>query len=965
MKFLFFIFLIFPLWSFGQNAIGLAEIQNYDKKTYKAGLQNWDFKQAKNGILYVANNEGLLSFDGKYWNINSLPNKTIVRSLEIGTDNKIYVGGQDELGFFAPNTYGKMSYNSLIDKIPATEQKFGDLWDIVQYKKDIFFRSFTKIYKYSNASFSILKATSIWSFMGACNGILYAQDKNLGLYIYENNNWQRLDINLPNNIEITAILKKDNETNIITTLKNGLFELKNNNITPINNSLSNTLQQKRVYAAINMPDNRLAFATSFGGIYITDLNGEPVQEFSKQEGLINNNTLSIFIDNHSNIWAGLDNGLACIAYNNSVKHIYPNSDDASGYTSIISNNTLYTGSSVGLFSIPIKPLTDLSFNRGKFSQVLNTNGQTWGLAEINNQILLAHHEGAFIVKNNTATQINANADGFWNFTSSSDIFPNANIVAGNYNGISFLNNSTNSTSIFASIPNFNESSRFLVVDQNKNIWVSHPYHGVYKIYNNSNYNYISKLYTNKNGLPSLLNNHVYKIKNEVVIATEKGVYNYNQANDIFEPSVFYNKILGTQSIRYLKEDKDGNIWFVHEKNVGVIDLSGTEPKIIYVPELNNKILSGFENFYPYNSNNIFVGSENGFLHINFEKYKNNTYLSKALIRKVSITNIIDSVIFNGNYLEEDDQQNKDQIFSIPKKWKLIHFEFSSPNYGQLINTEFSYRLKGFDNNWSEWSTKTEKEYTNLPAGNYTFELKTRNSQLKESEITTYQFKILPPWYLSTVAYLLYFILFGTGIYYYLNWQKKKTQLQQIKHEEEQKKQQYLHQLEIEKTENELVALRNEKLNTEIDFKNAELATSAMHLVQKGELLTKLKADLNHLAKGLDNEKAVAEIKKMIKVLGEDDKMDNDWEHFAQHFDKVHSDFVTTLKEKHPTITPNEIKLSAYLRMNLSTKEIAQLMNISVRGIEISRYRLRKKIELPTEVSLFEYFINMSGKPNNE
>ena len=100
---------------------------------------------------------------------------------------------------------------------------------------------------------------------------------------------------------------------------------------------------------------------------------------------------------------------------------------------------------------------------------------------------------------------------------------------------------------------------------------------------------------------------------------------------------------------------------------------------------------------------------------------------------------------------------------------------------------------------------------------------------------------------------------------------------------------------------------------------------------------------------------------MIKVLSEDEKMDKDWGNFAQHFDKVHSDFVRILKEKHPTTTPNEIKLSAYLRMNLSTKEIAQLMNISVRGIEISRYRLRKKLNLATEVSLFEYLINFGGK----
>ena len=148
---------------------------------------------------------------------------------------------------------------------------------------------------------------------------------------------------------------------------------------------------------------------------------------------------------------------------------------------------------------------------------------------------------------------------------------------------------------------------------------------------------------------------------------------------------------------------------------------------------------------------------------------------------------------------------------------------------------------------------------------------------------------------------------------------------------------------------------------EIDFKNSELATSAMHLVQKGEILAKIKTELGQMIKAVDNEKAVIELKKMIKVLGEDEKMDKDWEHFAQHFDKVHSDFVVVLKEKHNNITPNELKLCTYLRMNLSTKEIAQLLNISVRGIEISRYRLRKKLGIATEISLFDYLINLSKK----
>ena len=160
----------------------------------------------------------------------------------------------------------------------------------------------------------------------------------------------------------------------------------------------------------------------------------------------------------------------------------------------------------------------------------------------------------------------------------------------------------------------------------------------------------------------------------------------------------------------------------------------------------------------------------------------------------------------------------------------------------------------------------------------------------------------------------------------------------------------------------MVALGNEKLEAEINFKNSELASSAMHLVKKGELISKIKGEIVHVIKGLDNPLVTAELKKMIKAVSEDDNMDKEWENFTKHFDKVQSDFFVELKEKHPSITGNELKLCAYLRMNLSTKEIAQLMNISVRGVEISRYRLRKKLQVATETSLFDYLIKIQTKP---
>ncbi len=956
------LFFCLPLVCFGQNTIGLPEVINYSKQSYNAGLQSWDIKQDKNGIIYIANNEGLLSFDGRFWNLYPLPNRTIVRSVEIGPDNKIYVGGQDELGYFSPAANGKLVYHPLNLLIPLKDQSFGDVWDIVSFKKDIFFRTSNKIFKFSNDAVATYKAVSEWGFLAVCNNKLYAHDYTSGLMKFDNNVMNALSLGeeLPVNDPVTAILPGNNDSALVTTLKNGLFILFNNHITKVSSVKNALFESERIYAATTINKEWVALATSNGGVYIIDWKGNVIQSFSKTEGLQNNNVLSIFLDNQSNLWLGLDNGIDFIAYNSAIKHIVPNQKDGSGYTALIYNNRLFTGTSNGLFSVALQPMKDLSFSKGYFSSINNTQGQTWGLAEINNQLLLGHHDGAFVVNNNNATAISTNP-GFWNFVPLSNTFPATQIVAGNYRSLQFFEYKNNQFIASKEVPGFIESSRFVTIDENDQIWVSHPYHGIYKVMRNNDGSFNIITYTDKNGLPSILNNHVYKVKNKVVVATEKGVYTFNETTKKFEPSAYYKKMLGDQSIRYLKDDASGNIWFIHDKTLGVMDLSGKYPVVIYLPELNNKMLSGFEFIYPVNENNIFFGAEKGFFHVNYEKYKQNAPVLQVRIHAVRIINHTDSLLFGGYFkgVNETQIQEAELVPDIANKWKNIRFEFSSPLFGLQSNLEYSYRLKGFDKVWSEWTKRTEKEYTNLPAGNYSFEVKVRNNLGNESVAATYNFEMLPPWYQTIWAYLLYLVLLSAAFFSVFKWQQKKFIQQQAKHEEEQNRLYYIHELELNKTESELVTLRNEKLEVEINFKNSELASSAMHLVKKGELLTKIKTELTHVMKVMDNPQAASELKKMIKTLSEDDNMDKEWEHFAKHFDKVHSDFIVGLKETHPSVTNNEIKLCAYLRMNLSTKEIAQLMNISVRGVEISRYRLRKKLGIGSETNLFDYLININ------
>ncbi|MEY4551893.1 MAG: hypothetical protein RL099_221 [Bacteroidota bacterium] len=952
--------LLLPLFAISQNTIGLPDIINYSKLSYNAGLQNWDVKQDKNGIVYFANNEGLLSFDGKNWKLYPLPNKTIVRSVSIGSDHKIYVGGQDELGYFAPNANGNLVYYSLTALIPAKHRSFEDVWDIVSSGSALFFRSPNKIFQYFGGAITVFKAPSEWAYLTSCNGKLYAHDYQTGLMAFENDNWQPVVTNysFSKTDPITGMIPSGSGA-IITTLKSGIFYFNNNIITPIKSGAANFLQNERIYSAIAINKEWTALATSNSGVYIINNRAEIIQKFSSTEGLQSNNILSIFLDNKQNLWLGLNNGLDFIAYNSAIKHISPKLLDESGYTAMIQNQQLYIGTSNGLYTVALQPLHDLSFSKGDFALVQNTSGQTWGLSLINNKLLLGHHEGAFYVNNNTATSFSSKP-GFWNFTPLGNMSPASIVVGGTYRGLTIFDAKANELFQSLDIPNFIESSRYVTIDGEENIWVSHPYHGVYKIEKNSDGQYTTKQYQKKEGLPALLNNHIYKIKNRIVVGTENGVYEYNSEKDRFEVASSYTSLIGNQSIRYLKEDKEGNIWFIHEKVLGVIDYTGNQPQVIYIPELNGKMLSGFEYIYAIDGSNIFLGGEKGFYHINYEKYKKLAPALNVQIRSVHIIDNLDSTLFGGYFknVNENQLQEPNRIPQVAYRFKTMHFDFTSVAFGFQNNLEYSYRLKGFENNWSGWTKRTEKEYTNLVPGSYTFEVKVRNNLGNESAVSSYQFKINAPWYRTLFAYLLYFIAIGFGVYKLHIYQRKKFKAQQQKYEQEQQRLRYIHELEINKSETDIVTLQNEKLEVEIEYKNSELASSAMHIVKKGELLTKVKSELGSIIKKIDNEYAITELKKMVKALNEDENLDQEWEYFTKHFDKVHSDFIVKLKEKHSNISNNELKLCAYLRMNLSTKEIAQLMNISVRGVEISRYRLRKKLNLATDTNLFDYLITI-------
>jgi ligand-binding sensor domain-containing protein len=968
-------FCFLSITAFCQNTIALPEIVNYSKQVYNAGTQNWAIVQDKKGIIYVANDEGLLTFDGSFWKKYSNTTSSTIRSLAIAPDGRIYAGAQGDIGFFQAGKNGLLQYTSLNYLVPDSEKDFTDVWNVVVYHGEVFFRSFKKILAFKNEKITVYRDIS-WSFLGISNDWLIGKTYSKGLVRFVNNSWIPLSTkdSIAMKTQVAALVPLSKDSSLLITKKHGTFILKGDHIVPFTTPDLQMINDKNPYGATIIDENRIAIVTSLGGCFVINKKGEFIQRIAKQDGLQNNNILSVFVDREKNLWLGLDNGIDFVAYSNAIKHIFPDyQEQSAGKSVIIHNNTLYLGTSNGLYHTPIDQQQDISYVKSSFEPVPNTKGQVWNLCELNGELVMGHNDGFFVIKNNISQVIDGSS-GFWTFAPLNNIIPSPVVLAGTYNGINFYNYQNGSFKNPSVHCHF-ESIRFVVIDD-KIAWAVHPYKGLYKIQLNNGTNPTYTAYTDKNKILSTNKNYIFKIKSRIVLCNAKGFFEYDEKTGDFKPSAFFKNIFGNTIAEYLKEDNDGNLWFVENKKLGVVDFSKSTPEIDYFPELTNRIMTGgFECIYPYNRNNVFVAGESGFYHINYQQYESVKENIPIIIGNVRINNKKDSTIFGGYYSPNENENNKAEI---NYSWNSIHFEFSSPLYGKQLSIEYSYYLEGFDKNWSQWSKKTEKDYTYLSAGYYKFKVKARTHEGEESSIITYKFNVLPPWYRSTIAYLFYWALIGAVMYSLYRFQKKKfikqeqkheqerkkleyvNKLQKEKFEEEQKQLMYLHQLEIERNEKEIIRLRNEKLESEIQSKNSELASTTLNLIQKGEMLVKVKEQFVRMKRDSEIDKESDDYKKILKMLG-DDKMKKNWEQFAVHFDKVHSDFLVSLKAVYPNLTPSELKLCAYLRLNLSSKEIAQITNITIKSVELSRYRLRKKLQIPPEENLFNFLLNFHSE----
>ena len=908
-------------------------LKNYTKQEYQAASQNWSVAQDAHGVMYFANNIGLLEFDGITWTLYPAPNGSIIRAVAVDGENRIFTAGYRELGYWERNALGRLEYHSLnreVEKNFTTNEEF---WNVVVLNNQVYFQSFSKIYIYNYQNFKLIQPEGFVNSISDGGDRIFVNLMNKGVYQISGDKLVPFFVNSYfDRKEIRFVISLAANSWLIGTSNDGILKYDGRNFESWKKEHDAYFRKNLINRGSVTSDGKIIIGTILDGLSVFDRSGNLINRFNKENGMQNNTVLGVFSDSNRNIWAALDKGIDFISFASDPSYtVYERNELGAVYSAALYNNKLYLGTNQGLFYRPSSATSE------PFSLVPETQGQVWDCKVIDDQLLVNHNKGTFAIQGEQVRQISTVSGGV--SIIENPLRPNS-LVQSTYSNLIFYKKDNAQWKIDKVIYQINDLIRFIEVDHLGNYWAGHMYRGIFRLKFDSRDSLVYNHYYGSSVFGKDNNIHVFKMEGRIVFTTGEKLYTFDDLKDtIVDYSVMNEKLGEFQKATRIISAPDHHYWFVTNQSYALFTIqNSTVKKIKEFPSslFNNQIVPGYENIFPLSAQKAILCLEDGYAVLDADTISPASQISdkRPELRRISVS---------GNNEQQLDLPLTEKEFQVNYNRNNLHLRFSFPFFGS-DKVKYQSFIEGLDQRWSDPVDEPIFSFKRLPVGHYIIKVKAVNIWGESSNEYNLNLEILPPWYLSVVAYILYFMLTVAGLLIFRKRIIAKTRLKESREREEQ--------------ERELIRLRNEKLQAELSFKSSELASSTMSIIKKNEFLMEMKETLRNQKEVLGTRYPDKYYDTLVRKIDDNMSSSNDWKVFEANFERAHEQFMKTLKDNYPDLTPSDLRLCAFLRMNLSSKEIAPLLGISVRGVENHRYRLRKRLNLDADSNLTEFMIKL-------
>lgn len=899
---------------------------NFARDKYHAASKNWSVGQDEKGVMYFGNDIGLLESDGMDWKLYPMPGSPIVRALAVESHTTIYTGGSDEFGRWDRDHSGGLKYTSLKELLPPKSLDNESIWRIWIDGERVYFQSFTNIYVYYRNAIERLTTPKGFMLLVKVKDEYWVQEMYGPLYQLKDGKLSKNEgSEFLNGTTTRVILPYGEDRYLIGTSTGEIYVYDKKSFIPWNNALSRLLNGLELNCGVYCAKrNTYYLGTLLNGIYEVDIQGNILNHFDATNSLQNNTILSLYEDKSDNIWIAMDRGLAYIRYTDGLSYYRTvDGNSSSVYAATLWNGYLLVGTNQGVYYTPKEKADDLEMY-SSLKLVEGTQGQVWSFSKIDDKLFCCHNHGLLeILPDFRIRQPYRINSGVFQVLEATINGKKVDIIV-TYKDVYIVNKETGKVNVMRQITDPIYDAE---VDHLGNIWLETVSRGVYKCRLNEDmdafryYTYYG--HETDEALPEDI--QVFKSSGRIIFLADNRFYTYNESKDNLQIDPLLNQCFeNVPRLKRIIPINSEESWAITETSVYRFFYDGYIARIneAYKVETDNlSLVTASENISVLDDSLSLICLDVGFI-------LHNSRQSKRQVVELTPPNL--EYIHMGRDWDSG-YANLTKHIQIPYRDNTVTIGFSVNN-AFAENLFVEYLLEGVDAAWSQPEQRNSISYARLPQGNYTLRLRTTDELNNYSSDTIIGFEILPPWYNTIWWYLTCGLFIAFALFAAFWFMKRRLQ-------------------------NKHLRLMNEKLQNEIEEKNAEMFTQTSFIIRKNELILKIKEMVDEISAKNTQRALIPLYQKINNLLANNLDTEDDWKMFLIKFEQKHHNFFKTLKESYPQLTNNDLRLCACLKLNMDTKDIASLMNLSVRAVENNRYRLRKKLDLKPTQNLNEFFLD--------
>ncbi|WP_103027782.1 sensor histidine kinase [Salinibacter altiplanensis] len=802
--------------------------EHYAPPEYGHSSQNWDVVEDDRGLMYFANSDGVLQYDGQRWRLIPTASGEFVRSL--AADSLVYVGEKGDFGYLEPDSVGVLRYTSLYDRIPKDERNFEDIWSTHVVEDVVYYQSNQRLFRWDGSTVTSWSSDGGFHTSFVVDGTLYVREKGKGLLRMEGDSLSLVPGGeIFHGTPIYMIAPHPSGDLLVGTQNKGLLRYDGEEFRSFAPGVTAYLQENDFYHGRSLPKDRYALATIGGGVVLIDSQGHVDRVLDRASGLPDNVVNHLHVDRGGQLWMALNNEGIFRADLNSSLTVH---DRRTGLNSTVKSieqheDTTYVSTEAGLYVLRDGQGNLLGQSASRFEQWGDGNlPVVWDMTSVGEDLLLATDRNAvYRIRGGNKKEI-----GDWVFTYSLLRLDNKDIVyAATRSGLKGLSRDRDEWSTF-SVGGFQEEIRTISIPEEGVLWAATTGGEVFRIRLSPDGRQAESVvrYDHRDGLPRSASG-AQRIGGRVTIISEEGFYQIENpgqqspeswrfvCEQIVPPEINGTDTLKVQSVTNGKN----SLWVVAENQVffGRADADSSQEssayrwksvKALHFPKPDVTRASVNPN------GTLWLSHGSDLFRYDWDEGSGGPPLTpppSPIVRRVSLLESGRTVHGGAGPVSGDGPA------LVLSHGRDVQVEVAVPQYSTVEPHQYRYKLAG--DAWSDWTTDASQRYRGLWEGTYQLKVQARNDRGQVSEASTFSIQILPPWYRTPWAYLAYGLGFIGLAYGYRRYRLVKRERRQARKR--------VRELERERVVAERLKKANERLREANRLKEDFLATTSHEL----------------------------------------------------------------------------------------------------------------------------------------